>query len=71
MDYNGRYDAFDLGRVNTYPLSTRSNKVTLDDIVRLEDLENISFELPDKTFDEIENIAREIVSCRQNGKAPI
>ena len=52
MDYNGRYDAFDLGRVNTYPLSTRSNKVTLDDIVRLEDLENIanSFKGVDKSY---------------------
>ncbi|MBN2594393.1 MAG: hypothetical protein JXA81_12875 [Sedimentisphaerales bacterium] len=68
MEYNGRYNAFDLGRVNTYPLRTRSNKVTLDDLVRPEDLDNTTFELPGKTCDEIEIIAHEIVSCRQAGK---
>jgi len=68
MDYDGRYNAFDLDRVNTYPLSTRSNKVTLDDIVRLEELDNLAIDLPGKTCDEIENIARAIVSCRQAGK---
>jgi hypothetical protein len=68
MEYNGKYNAFDLSQINTYPLNTRSNKVTLDDIVRPENLDNIAFELPGKTSDEIENIAREIVSCRQADK---
>ncbi len=68
MDYNGKYNAFDLSQINTYPLNTRSNKVTLDDIIRPEGVDNIVFELPAKTSDEIENIAREIVSCRQTGK---
>jgi hypothetical protein len=68
MDYDGRYNAFDLNHVNTYPLDTRSNKVTLDDIVQPKDLENLAFNLPGKTCDEIEIIAQEIVSCRQAGK---
>ena len=68
MDYNGRYNAFDLGQVNTYPLNTRSNKVTLDDLIRSEDIDNIAIELPDKTCGEVENIARAIVSCRQAGR---
>jgi len=67
MDYDGRYNAFDLGRVKTYPLNTRSNKVTLDDLVRPEDIDDLVIELPDKTCGEIENIARAIVSCRQTG----
>jgi hypothetical protein len=71
MDYDGRYSAFDLGRVNTYPLSTRSNKVTLDDLVRPEDIEDFALELPDKTCDEIENIALAIISSRQAGKPVI
>jgi len=68
MDYHGRYNAFDLSRVNTYPLNTRSNKVTHDDLVRPEDLDNLAIELPGKTCSEIENIARTIVSCRGAGK---
>jgi len=68
MNYDGRYKAFDLNKVSTYPLSTRSNKVTLGDIVRPEDIDNMAFELPGKTCDQIESIAQEIVSCRQAGK---
>jgi len=68
MDYSGRYNAFDLGRVNTYPLNTRLNKVTLDDLVRPEDVDDIALELPGKTCDEIEDIARAIVSSRQAGR---
>lgn len=68
MDYGGRYNAFDLDQVNTYPLSTRSNKVALVDIVRPENIDNLAIELPVKTCDEIENIARAIVSCREAGK---
>ena len=68
MDYDGRYNAFDLGQVNTYPLNTRSNKVTLNDLVRPEDIDDLTIELPGKTCDEIENIARAIVSCRRIGK---
>ena len=68
MDYDGRYNAFDLDQVNTYPLNTRSNKVTLDDLVRPEDLDDFALGLPGKTCGEIENIARAIVSCREAGK---
>ena len=68
MEYDGKYNAFDLGKVNTYPLSTRSNKVTLDDLVRPEDLDDLAVELPDTTCSDIETVAREIVSCRQAGR---
>ncbi|MHC4323579.1 MAG: GSU2086 family protein [Planctomycetota bacterium] len=68
MEYGGRYNAFDLDQVNTYPLNTRSNKVTLGDLVRPENIEDLAIELPGKTFSEIENIARAIVLCRKAGK---
>jgi hypothetical protein len=68
MEYNGRYNAFDLSQVNTYPLNTRSNKVTLDDLVRPEQLEDIAFDLPDEICGEIESIARAIISSRQAGR---
>jgi hypothetical protein len=71
MDYDGRYNAFDLGRVNTYSLNARSNKVTLDDIVRPEHIDSINLDLPDEICSDIENIARAIVSSRQAGRPVI
>lgn len=71
MNYDGRYKAFDLIKVSTFPLSTRSNKVTLGDIVQPRDIDKVTLELPGKTTDEIEIIARQIVSCQQDGKPVI
>jgi len=65
MEYDGRYNTFDLGRVNTYPLSTRSNKVTLDDLLRPEQLDDITPDLPGEICAEVETIARAIISSRQ------
>lgn len=68
MQYDGRYDAFDLGRVSTYPLRTRANKVVLDDLIRPADVDKLEFDLPDKTCGDIETIAKAIVSSRKAGK---
>ncbi|GAI90476.1 unnamed protein product, partial [marine sediment metagenome] len=66
MHYDGKYNIFDSSKIDTYPLSTRSNKVTLDDLVRPMDIENITIDLPEKTCSDIETIAGAVVS---NGKA--
>jgi len=68
MDYDGRYKAFDLERINTYPLRTRANKVTLDDLLWPEDIDQYVIELPDETCRDIETIARAIVSARKAEK---
>ena len=68
MHYDGKYKVFDLNRINTYPLGTRSNKVTLDDLIRPAELYNLVIDLPDKTCSDIENVARAIVSCRKSEK---
>jgi len=68
MEYGGKYNVFDLSQIDTYPLCTRSNKVTLDDLVRPEDLEGVTVELPDRTCRHIETVARAIVSCRKSDK---
>jgi len=65
MQYDGKYNVFDSSKIDTYPLSTRSNKVTLDDLVRPMDLEKITIDLPEKTCSDIETIARAIVSSRK------
>jgi len=68
MEYNGKYKVFDLSQVKTYPLNTRSNKVSLEDLILPDDLESMAIELPDETCGKIENIARAIVSSRRVGK---
>ncbi len=68
MQYDGRYDAFDLGRVHTYPLRTRANKVVLDDLVRPPDIGKLKLDLPDTLCGDIETIAQAIVSSRKAGK---
>jgi len=65
MQYDGKYNVFDSSKIDTYPLSTRSNKVTLDDLVRPMDLEKITIDLPEKTCSDIQTIARAIVSSRK------
>ncbi|MHC4682262.1 MAG: hypothetical protein ACYTEK_26675 [Planctomycetota bacterium] len=71
MEYDGKYKAFDLSRISTYPLRTRSNKVTLDDLVGPADLEHLSIELPDNIWRDIESTAEAIVASRKAGKPVI
>jgi len=68
MQYNGKYNVFDLNKINTYPLGMRSNKVTLDDLIRPVELENLVIDLPDKTCSDIKTIAQAIVSGRKSDK---
>lgn len=71
MEYNGRYKAFDLSRVATYPLGTRSNKVTLDDLVRPADLDRLALDLPQRTSRDIETVSEAIVASRSAGRPVI
>ena len=71
MHYNGKYDVFDPNRISTYPLSTRTNKVTLKDLVSPADIDGLAIELPDKICACLETIARAIVSARRDDKPVI
>jgi hypothetical protein len=71
MEYEGRYKAFDATRVETYPLSTRSNKVTFDDLVFPKDLCPIAPALADEVQEAIRLVAQEIVAARRQGKPVI
>jgi hypothetical protein len=68
MQYDGKYIFFDSSKIDTYPLSTRNNKVTLNDLIRPMDIEKITIDLPEKTKGDIETIARAIVSGRKADK---
>jgi hypothetical protein len=71
MEYEGRYKAFDATRIRTYPLSTRSNKVTFDDLVFPKDLCDLAEELPDAMQDDIRTVAQAIVAARREGRPVI
>jgi len=68
MDYKGKYNVFDASKVSMYPLSTRSNKVTLDDLVRPGDVGKLAVDLPDRTRGDVEAVAGAIVSAREGDK---
>ena len=71
MEYDGRYNAFDLGRIGTYPLRTRANKVALDDLVRPSDLDHLGIDLPERTCKDIETVAEAITASRRAGRPVI
>ncbi|MFC1634971.1 hypothetical protein ACFL5Z_09025 [Planctomycetota bacterium] len=68
MDYQGRYDIFDLSRISTYPLDTRSNKVALDDLVRPGDIDDLTINVPEGTCRDIETVAGQMIAAREAHK---
>lgn len=71
MVYNGKYNIFDSRRIYTYPLSARTNKVTLGNLVLPSEIKSRSIELPEDTGENIETIAEAIVSSRKANKPVI
>ena len=71
MEYDGRYKAFDATRIGTYPLSTRSNKVKLSDLVFPKDLASLAFDLPRMVWQDIRTVADAMVAARRDGKPVI
>lgn len=73
MHYKGKYNVFDPKRISAYPLSTRTNKVTLKDLIYCEEVDNLAKagDLPDKICDDIEAIANAIVAARKADKPVI
>lgn len=71
MQYEGRYKTFDASRVRTYPLSERSNKVTLNDLVRPEDVDALDISLSESVRRDIAAVADAIVAARRAGKPVI
>lgn len=66
MEYKGRYSIFNQAQIVTYPVSERTNKVRLDDLVEPDHINDLNFSLPRDVEDHIDQLAREIVSAREN-----
>ncbi len=71
MDYQGRYTAFDPSRIETYPLQQRSNKVTLDDLVRPDSVRGLDLAVSEATGRHVEMVAEAIVAARRDDKPVI
>ena len=71
MEYEGRYKAFDATRIGTYPLRTRSNKVTLGDLVFPKDLSSLRVDLAQEVQRDIRVVAEAIVAARREGRPVI
>jgi hypothetical protein len=68
MEYKGRYSIFNPSRIVTYPVSERSNKVKLADLLDPENITEMAFEVPKQVQDNIVLIAREIMAAREKNR---
>jgi hypothetical protein len=65
MQYKGKYKIFDSSKISTYPLSARTNKVRLDDIVPPGDVDSLVVDLPGEVTRDIEATAQAVVLARK------
>lgn len=70
MRYEGQYEIFDPSVLQTYPLSTRPNKVTLADLVRPADALKNDYHPTADQADLIDEVAGHVASAR-HGEKPV
>ncbi len=70
MEYNGRYKVFDPEQILTYPVSQRTNKVKLENLIKPDLLSEMTFSVPMEVENKIDLLAREMVAAREN-KRPV
>ncbi len=68
MEYRGRYGIFDPSQISTYPLASRTNKVTLEDLVRPRDAESMAIDVRRETAEDVESVAAAIAAARKAGR---
>ena len=71
MDYKGKYKVFDPNKINTYPVSSRTNKVTLKDLQSSADIHRFDTKLSNEIRGGIQTVAQAVVSARKAGAAVI
>jgi hypothetical protein len=68
MEYNGRYDLFDLSKIKLYDLATRRSKVLGETLTSPEQLQQREIEY---TSPELEALTEAVYQARQNGQPVI
>ena len=71
MEYSGRYGIFNPEIINTYPVSERTNKVKLSDLVEPANVDNVDMSISEEIENRISMLAKEIVDARNNGRPVI
>lgn len=65
MIYKGRYQVFNSENIQTYPISTRNNKVQLEDLLAPEQARNIQHKLSNEVTDRLGMLAETVVKLRK------
>lgn len=71
MEYKGKYKIFDAGKIKTYPLSERKNKVSIKQMVNPADIANRSFKVAEEVKEHISKIAKNIKEARKQNQPVI
>lgn len=70
MNYQGDYKIFDTHAVKTYPIASRPNRITCDDVLSPERTHIQDFALPDQQQENIRTVAEHVIRMR-NEKKPV
>lgn len=68
MKYKGRYQVFDPVQIRTYPVKGRTNKVKYHDLHEIDEVLNMDIDLPAGVKQEIEALAREMMTRHAKGQ---
>jgi len=65
MEYKGRYTCFNPEQIVSYPLSERSNKVKMEDLIAPDHVKHMAISVPEEVERDINLLALAIVSARE------
>jgi len=68
MEYKGQYKIFDTRSLKTYPVASRKNRVTRDDVLSPEQVDGYQFDLPESQQENLRTLAGHIVRMRETKK---
>ncbi len=67
MKYEGKYKVFDPNRINTYPVSGRTNKVKFNDLVFPDQIDKMEFNISEDVDKRITELAKNIITAKEKG----
>jgi len=67
MKYNGKYPIFNPGKIKTYPVAGRNNKVKYSDLIFPDQLDSLEITISKEMEDRIEDLAKDIISAKEKG----
>ena len=71
MKYQSKYKSFDASKIVTFPISSRTNKVKLEDIIKPEEVLEQDYQVDVDVLENIKKIAKVVVESNKQGKPVI